>query len=649
MGLVLAAGFAAGIRVAAANEGADPDILALMAQAPNDQAPGTCDVPKATASAKDASEPKAAEPKESGSTKAPNASKSSTESGSAKASASGEAKKPKPAKSSAAAAASASSTAPKLPPGCDHHGEETGPVATDFIKIEKVTNRVHDPKPGRGASTGTFVSLCGRNENNHRNSDNYIVAPGVSNGAHHVHDYVGNTSTDGFSTNESLAAAGTTCAGNDRSPYFWPVLRYRSKSAPDANAPGGGQDGNTGTILRPDSVQLQFRGNADTKVHAMPKFLRIITGDAKALTNGVTNARAAWTCTGFEDRATVKYPICPAGSKVERTLDFPSCWDGKNTDSTNHRSHVVFPKSDGSCWQETEAIPQLRITLTYNIPARALFAVDTFPEQKHSPVTDHADFTNVMPDNLMKMAVDCINGGRDCDANGPVDAGQSTGNPTGSANPAESAPAESASPSEAQPAPPKQSTPAGGKSATKGAGKPEHPASPQGQPQNPPPAQNPPAQPQNPPAQPQNPPAQPQNPPAQPQNPPAQPQNPPAAGGTAPAVPPAPANPGGANGGGAANPGAPNAGAPDTVPTDPDGYSGPPAGSGDNTPTEEIPGDGAAADLTAPPPTPGVASGAKKSFLPATGNRVALYAFNGVALTTLAGWLMMLYRRRRLR
>jgi hypothetical protein len=627
MGLVLAAGFAAGIRVAAANEGADPDILALMAQAPNDQAPGACDVPKATVSPKevsepkDVSEPKAGESKESGSAKPPKASKTSKESGSAKASASGEAKKPKPAKSSASA--SPSSTAPKLPPGCDHHGEETGPVATDFIKIEKVTNRVRDPKPGRGASTGTFASLCGRNENNHRNSDNYIVAPGVSNGAHHKHDYVGNTSTDGFSTNESLAAAGTTCAGDDRSAYFWPVLRYRSKSSPDANAPGGGLDGNTGTILRPDSVQLQFRGNADSKVHAMPEFLRIITGDAKALTNGVTNARAAWTCTGFEDRATVKYPICPAGSKVERTLDFPSCWDGKNTDSTNHRSQVVFPKSDGSCWDETEAIPQLRITLTYDIPARALFAVDTFPEQKHSPVTDHADFTNLMPDKLMKMAVDCINGGRGCDANGTIDNTPATGSLSESA-----APAESASPSEvALPAPPKQSTPAGDPSASKGTSKPDRPAPPQGKPQNPPPAQNPPAQPQNPPAP--NPPAQ--NPP------PSQPQNPPAAGGTAPAAPPAPANPGTGTGTGG------------TAPTDPDGYSGPPAGSEDNAPTEQIPGDGAAADLTAPPPTPGPVRDARKSFLPATGNRMALYGFNGVALATLAGWLMVLYRRRRLR
>src|SRR5262249_39571083 len=235
--------------------------------------------------------------------------------------------------------------------------DQGGPVASDFIKINDVTTRVSEATPGRDAAKGTFVSACGRNEENHRNSDNFIVAPGVTNGAHHVHDYVGNRSTDGFSTNDSLAAAGTTCEGGDQSTYFWPVLRYKAKAGPDANAPGGGQDGNIGTILRPESVRLQFRGNAKSKVRAMPKFLRVITGDAKAGTNGVANAKAGWTCSGFEDRTTTKYPICPPYSRVERILDFASCWDGKNTDSANHRSHIVFPKNDGSCWKDTVAVP----------------------------------------------------------------------------------------------------------------------------------------------------------------------------------------------------------------------------------------------------------------------------------------------------
>jgi hypothetical protein len=269
-------------------------------------------------------------------------------------------------------------------------------------------------RPGRGASRGSFTSRCGINANQHRNPDNFIVAPGVSDGAHHTHDYVGNLSTDGNSTNASLAAAGTTCLFGDLSAYYFPVIRKLGTQAGDANAPGGGVDGNVGDIIAPTSVTLQFRGNARSKVTAMPQFLRIITGDAKAVTNGPTNARAQWSCVGFSNRTTTQYPICPNGRGVQRVLDFASCWDGTNTDSANHRSHIVFPLSSGRCPKATTAVPQLRMTITYNVPPGRSFALDTFPAENHKPITDHADFENVMPNGLMRFAVSCVNGGRNC-------------------------------------------------------------------------------------------------------------------------------------------------------------------------------------------------------------------------------------------
>jgi hypothetical protein len=48
------------------------------------------------------------------------------------------------------------------------------------------------------------------------------------------------------------------------------------------------------------------------------------------------------------------------------------------------------------------------------VPAAPNFAVDSFPEQLHKPVTDHGDFINVMSDQLMGQAVECINSGRRC-------------------------------------------------------------------------------------------------------------------------------------------------------------------------------------------------------------------------------------------
>ncbi|MER6145018.1 DUF1996 domain-containing protein [Streptomyces sparsogenes] len=292
-----------------------------------------------------------------------------------------------------------------------------GPQRSDFVDIRKVRPNVKNPRVRATGSKGTFSSRCGRNENKHFNSDNVIVAPGVSNGAHHMHDYVGNLKTDAFASNEVLASAGTTCANGDRSTHYWPVLRLRdgTKEA-DAGAPGGGTEGNIGRILRPASVQISFRGNPVSKVAAMPRFLRIITGDAKSFTNGTANANASWSCTGFEDRQLKdKYPLCPKGSNVVRTFKFQSCWDGKNADSANHRTHVAFARADGSCPQGFKAIPQLVQRITYKVaPSARNIAVDSFPEQVHKPVTDHGDFINVMSSKLMKQAVNCINSGRRC-------------------------------------------------------------------------------------------------------------------------------------------------------------------------------------------------------------------------------------------
>ncbi|WP_431784940.1 DUF1996 domain-containing protein [Streptomyces chumphonensis] len=300
--------------------------------------------------------------------------------------------------------------------GVDRPG---GPVPEDFVDIRTVRPSDPPPRPGDDASTGTFTTECGTNGEEHFNADNVIANPGVANGAHHVHDYVGNLATDAFSDDEELAGADTTCENGDRSSHYWPVLRQLDGRRDDRGTRDGGAgghlDGNLGTILRPADVDLTFRGSPVSEVIGMPRFLRIITGDAKAFTNGTDNANASWSCTGFEDRQlTDRYPICPDGSRVVRTFAFQSCWDGENTDSANHRTHVAFAEDDGGCPDGFRAIPQLVQRVVYDVPPGAAFAVDSFPEQLHKPVTDHSDFINVMDEDLMRKVVACVNGGRDC-------------------------------------------------------------------------------------------------------------------------------------------------------------------------------------------------------------------------------------------
>ncbi|WP_336318312.1 DUF1996 domain-containing protein [Streptomyces lavendofoliae] len=292
-----------------------------------------------------------------------------------------------------------------------------GPVAGDFTDIRNVQPNVRTPRKSRGASRGTFTTSCGTNQNGKFNPDNVIVAPGVSNGAHHMHDYVGNQANDAFASDDDLANGQTTCRNQgDKSTYFWPVLRLQNgQNENDADADGGGKDQNVGEILTPSQVTMNFVGSPVGKVTAMPKFLRVITGDAKAFTNGVANANASWSCTGFEDRQLKdKYPICPQGSQVVRSFKFQSCWDGRNTDSANHRTHVAFADGNGRCPNGFRAIPQLVQRIVYDVPQGTVFAVDSFPEQLHKPVTDHGDFINVFDNRLMQQMVSCINGGRRC-------------------------------------------------------------------------------------------------------------------------------------------------------------------------------------------------------------------------------------------
>ncbi|MET7380425.1 DUF1996 domain-containing protein [Streptomyces sp. NPDC005526] len=302
-----------------------------------------------------------------------------------------------------------------------------GPNAADFVDITKVQPNVQPkPRKNRNASTGTFTTRCGVNANKNFNTDNVIVAPGVTNGAHHTHDYVGNQKINAFSSNDNFLQGASSCQNkNDLSAYYWPVLRLQDGTQEfDQNRDGGGKEGNVGKILTAQQAQIKYVGSPRSKVVAMPQFLRIITGDAKTTTNGLANANAHWSCTGFENKVqlTTQYPICPQGSKVVRTFAFQSCWDGQNADSANHRTHVAFADQNGNCQNGFKAIPQLTMRLVYDVPAPTVengvvknaYAVDGFPEQLHKAATDHDDFISITTGGLANKIANCVNRGQNC-------------------------------------------------------------------------------------------------------------------------------------------------------------------------------------------------------------------------------------------
>jgi len=294
-------------------------------------------------------------------------------------------------------------------PGRDEAGRAS---AEQYVTIQNV-RAVGRRGEGGVFSGGSYSVRCALSA--HKNSDNPIIAPGVRNGAQHTHDYAGNESTNFASEDETLEESTTTCTNGDRSPIFWPVLRDLRGVGPDVGADGGSLDGNVGSLVEPSSVDFTFHGHGTRPTEAMPRNMVLVTGSAKAATTGGEGNNAKYTCTGSGGRLTDLYPMCPDGSSMQRIYDFPSCWNGQDLDSEDHISHIRYPDEDGECDDDLVPVPALRITVDYEDPPPGRqFAIDSFPEQQHHPITDHALMEYLSSERRAEEGANCINSARRC-------------------------------------------------------------------------------------------------------------------------------------------------------------------------------------------------------------------------------------------
>ncbi|WP_433787409.1 DUF1996 domain-containing protein [Actinomycetospora sp. CA-101289] len=293
-------------------------------------------------------------------------------------------------------------------PGRDEIGRAGADEYVDITDVDRISSRGE----GGDFSGGSYSVRCALSD--HKNSDNPIIAPGVRNGAQHTHDYAGNESTNFASEEETLEESSTTCTNGDRSPIFWPVLRDLRGVGPDVGVDGGSLDGNVGSFVAPDTIDITFHGHGSRRTQAMPPNMVLVTGSAKAGTDDGEGANAKYSCSG-SGRLTDQYPICPEGSSLMRVFDFPSCWNGEDLDSEDHTTHIVYPDEDGECDDDAVPVPALRITVGYQDPPPGrLFAIDSFPEQQHDPITDHTLLEYLSSERRAQEGVECINAARRC-------------------------------------------------------------------------------------------------------------------------------------------------------------------------------------------------------------------------------------------
>ncbi len=235
----------------------------------------------------------------------------------------------------------------------------------------------------------------------HRLPDDPIVFPNLPGGSH-MHDFMGNTSTNAFSTYTSLANAGTNCNPIEDLSSYWVPTMYVDNVAV---APTGTTFYYLGEGVRDDII---------AQIQSLPVGLRIVAGNAQATSGDQSIAR--WSCLHHNEIPPGKdFVNCPAGSMLESYLDFPQCWDGVNLDSANHKSHMAYPVAGACPSSHPVPVPKLRQVLRYPVtgdPARIRLS-------SGRGYTMHGDFFNAWPAAEMDRRVrDCIRPIIKCGANG---------------------------------------------------------------------------------------------------------------------------------------------------------------------------------------------------------------------------------------
>jgi hypothetical protein len=162
----------------------------------------------------------------------------------------------------------------------------------------------------------------------------------------HVHTIMGGNGfakVMDYNTTQSSTCSSCTVIG-DNSNYWIPNLWYQ------------GSDGKFTSVNQVGGATVYYlqRGGDGEKLKAFPPGFRMLAGDTAKRTAGTDFASQAisYNCLGTSNPETNAFPNynCPSGLRAQ--VFFPSCWDGQNLDSGDHKSHMSYPVgayNNGKC------------------------------------------------------------------------------------------------------------------------------------------------------------------------------------------------------------------------------------------------------------------------------------------------------------
>nr|WP_221377892.1 DUF1996 domain-containing protein [Actinoplanes polyasparticus] len=208
------------------------------------------------------------------------------------------------------------------------------------------------PVTGNPVRVAEFNASC---KVSHALADDPIVLPGLPGGSH-MHSFLGNKSTDAFTTTDTLLKnTGSSCKPDEDHSSYWIPSLYEN-----------------GEKIEPHGVTVYYGSRLPdpSKTMPLPQGFRMVVGDAKRQVATPKGANGQFWCAGAGGEigrsADGNWPVCAKTAELTFHLTFPDCWDGVHLDSPDHKSHTGGADSSGKCSGKFPvAIPSIAFVIGY--------------------------------------------------------------------------------------------------------------------------------------------------------------------------------------------------------------------------------------------------------------------------------------------
>lgn len=215
---------------------------------------------------------------------------------------------------------------------------------------------------------GAFRFVCGPGQVSYDDPIVYPRQPGKA----HLHQFFGNLETNAGSTYETLRKSGESTCMNalNRSAYWMPAML----------------DGR-GNVVRPDLVTIYYKrrpaSDPQCQVGAkacvgIPRGLKLVFGWDQTRPNAPQpETNFNYGCqrgsipigAGAKTLGPVAEYCNAAGLQINARIHTPTCWNGVDLDSPDHRSHVVPGTTAGCPSTHPYIIPEFTLGAIYSIEA----------------------------------------------------------------------------------------------------------------------------------------------------------------------------------------------------------------------------------------------------------------------------------------